>query len=170
MFDSRGLKRLFSYFWGLILITACGVAIDTNSAQLTGFKISFSAGSYSTDEDVPLTAAFTISTTPTTNIRYTTATAPENGTVTYSSADNSFTYTPNKDWFGTDRFVVTAAANTASVTATIIITVNPVDEPTVLSFGPLDGIDGDETAPLALTNENNEFTLPFSISGIDDTD
>lgn len=54
---------------------------------------------------------------------------PANGTATINSAGN-YTYTPDPDFFGTDSFVyeVTDASGKTS-SATITITVDPVDEP-----------------------------------------
>lgn len=61
------------------------------------------------------------------------ASAPAHGMVTVS-ADGSFTYTPSADYFGADSFTYTASdGNGGSDTATVSITVTPVNDSPVLS-------------------------------------
>ena len=59
--------------------------------------------------------------------------APANGTLTLNP-DGSFTYVPNADFHGTDSFTYAASDGLAqSSPATVVITVNPVNDPPVSS-------------------------------------
>lgn len=57
---------------------------------------------------------------------------PFNGTLTAFNPDGSFSYTPNADFFGTDSFTYRVYdGSNYSNTATVTITVNPVNDPPV---------------------------------------
>ena len=95
--------------------------------------------SYSTDEDVELTMAAPGVLASDTDVEGDTLFVsgkmqPANGTVTLNP-DGSFTYTPNKDYFGSDSFQYTAADGKGGFNmATVTIVVNPVNDPPVLSI------------------------------------
>ncbi len=68
---------------------------------------------------------------------------PENGTLQASSS-GQFTYTPNKDYSGTDSFTFKAYSsqeNFTSSVATVSITINSVDDPPTLTLDSLDEFD-----------------------------
>jgi hypothetical protein len=123
-----------------------------------------SAGSATTDEDTPvaitLGGAITTGAAPT----YSIETAPLHGTLSGTGA--SQTYTPAKDFSGTDSFVYGAARANGSgkVTATVSITVNPVNDqavvtttsgsPTFTEAGPAVAVD-----PTATVTDVDDTTL-----------
>ncbi|MFZ5927342.1 MAG: tandem-95 repeat protein [Acidobacteriota bacterium] len=97
--------------------------------------------SYSTNEDTPLsvTAPGVLSNDTDADSNALTAvlvSGPSNGTTTLNP-NGSFTYTPNANFSGTDSFTYKAFDGTAnSNTATVTITVNPVnDAPTLDAIG-----------------------------------
>ncbi|MFX1441204.1 MAG: tandem-95 repeat protein, partial [Promethearchaeota archaeon] len=47
------------------------------------------------------------------------------------NADGSFTYTPDTNWYGVDSFIYEVSDGIFSDTATVAVTVNPVDDPPV---------------------------------------
>ncbi|WP_243350206.1 Ig-like domain-containing protein, partial [Parabacteroides sp. FAFU027] len=55
---------------------------------------------------------------------------PANGTV-IQNADNSLTYTPNVDYVGNDRFIYVISDGHSTDTATVFITVIPVNDPPI---------------------------------------
>ncbi|WP_168201392.1 Ig-like domain-containing protein [Qingshengfaniella alkalisoli] len=55
------------------------------------------------------------------------AAPPENGTVTIN-ADGSFTYTPDPDFTGTDDFTYTVTDGTVTLTYTVTVVVEPLDD------------------------------------------
>jgi large repetitive protein len=58
----------------------------------------------------------------------TVVTGPQHGTLV-KNANGSFSYTPTKDWYGTDSFTYLASDGKASSsTATVTITVKPVND------------------------------------------
>ncbi|EID17756.1 hemagglutinin/hemolysin-like protein [Mycolicibacterium phlei RIVM601174] len=60
-------------------------------------------------------------------------TGPSNGTLTFNETTGEFTYTPNANFNGTDSFTYEITDNSGAVsnTATVTITVNPVNDPVV---------------------------------------
>jgi VCBS repeat-containing protein len=63
----------------------------------------------------------------------TVVTGPQHGTLV-KNADGSFSYTPTKDWYGTDSFTYLASdGNANSNVATVTITVKPVNDAPIAS-------------------------------------
>ncbi|MEX7471267.1 Ig-like domain-containing protein, partial [Mycobacterium adipatum] len=86
--------------------------------------------SFSTNEDTVLTGNVLSNDSDTDGdtLTATLVNGPTNGTLTLN-ADGSFTYTPDADFNGADSFTYTATDGTAtSDTATVSITVNPVND------------------------------------------
>ena len=98
--------------------------------------------SVTTDEDTPVngTVAGNDSTTSGGTLEYVKATDPSNGTVVVN-IDGTYTYTPNANFNGTDSFTytVTDPASGESLTQTVEITVNPVNDAPVISGGDQQG-------------------------------
>jgi VCBS repeat-containing protein len=94
------------------------VAVDDfyRNNEDTILEIDATAGVLSNDTDIDgdtLTAAL--------------ITGPSHGSFTFNS-DGSFTYTPDFNWYGTDSFVYETSDGTLTDTATVSITVNPVND------------------------------------------
>ena len=98
-----------------------------------------SDSSETVDEDATLTASVSATDAEGDAVTYAVATQPANGTVTITDASTgAYTYTPNSDFSGSDSFTFTAndgAVN--SNTATVSITVNPIQDAPVASDGTL---------------------------------
>ncbi|MGV0795300.1 cadherin-like domain-containing protein, partial [Mycolicibacterium sp. XJ1819] len=84
---------------------------------------------------------------------------PANGTLELN-ADGSFTYTPNQDFYGTDTF--TYMANDGELdgnTATVTITVNPVNDEAPIAADDAYAVDEDGvltvTGPGVLANDTD---------------
>jgi uncharacterized repeat protein (TIGR01451 family) len=91
--------------------------------------------SYSTAEDTPLTIAgqgvLSNDTDPDNDpLTVTTSTAPLHGTLTIN-ANGSFTYTPAANYNGPDSFTYTISDGTLTSTATVNLTITPVNDPPV---------------------------------------
>ncbi len=56
------------------------------------------------------------------------STNPANGVLVFDILDGTYTYTPNLDFFGTDSFTYTISDGPETDTATVTITVNPVND------------------------------------------
>ncbi|MGH1420673.1 MAG: tandem-95 repeat protein, partial [Hyphomonas sp.] len=81
-----------------------------------------------TDEDVAVSGAVTLSDPNGDTVTASLGSAPTNGTATVNP-DGTYTYTPDADFFGTDTFEVLADdGNGATDTATVTITVNPIND------------------------------------------
>ena len=87
-----------------------------------------------TDEDTP--AVFTIDFTDAEDDEITAelTTEPMNGTITGNGDGMTATYTPDPDFFGMDSFEITISDGTDSVTYTVNVTVNPVNDPATLTI------------------------------------
>ena len=83
--------------------------------------ITLNDSSHSTDEDNAITANFDVSTNRSASLSYSTSDEPDYGSVSFSG--NSFTYTPNDNFFGSDEFEVTASAESVSDSAKISLTI-----------------------------------------------
>ena len=79
--------------------------------------ITLNDSSHSTEEDNAVTANFDVSTNRSATLSYSASDEPDYGSVSFSG--NSFTYTPNDNFFGSDEFEVTASAESASDSAKI---------------------------------------------------
>jgi VCBS repeat-containing protein len=97
--------------------------------------------SHSTDEDEPLSVPaptgvlFNDEDAERDSLTSTLVAEPANGSLTLN-ADGSFSYTPNQDFNGTDSFSYQASdAELQSNIATVTITVNPVNDPPVVTIG-----------------------------------
>ena len=92
--------------------------------------ITLNDSSHSTDEDNAVTANFDVSTNRSATLSYSATDEPDYGSVSFSG--NSFTYTPDDNFFGSDEFEVTASAESASDSAKISLTINSVKDVPVL--------------------------------------
>ena len=114
--------------------------------------------------DRSITASFNISTSSSSSITYSTITASQFGNVSYSSSNNSFTYTPNANYFGTDSFVVSASAQGVTRQATISLTINSINDVPVLSLTQPVNNEGDNLYPLIFTDAENKLDINLSFS------
>lgn len=81
------------------------------------------------DEDTSVTITLTATDPDSTTLTYSITTNPTNGTVTSPGTGTSVTYTPTTDYNGSDSFTYSVSDGALSATATVAVTVNPVDEP-----------------------------------------
>ena len=96
---------------------------------------------FTTQEDTPVSGNATLNDTP--NLTYFAITDPAFGSISFN-LDGTFTYTPNQDFFGADSFNYVGCDGTGYCdTATVFITVTPVNDPPV---------DGNETVSVCGSN------------------
>ncbi len=103
--------------------------------------ITLNDSSHSTDEDNAVTANFDVSTNRSATLSYSASDEPDYGSVSFSG--NSFTYTPNDNFFGSDEFEVTASAESASNSAKISLTINSVNDLPVLEVSLVESDDSE---------------------------
>jgi VCBS repeat-containing protein len=137
--------------------------------------------SYSVNEDLSLTDdVSTNDTDPDSSaLTFATASSPSNGSLTFNP-DGTFTYTPDRHYTGADSFSYTVTDGVTSTTATVHITVDPIndipvagddlfqgDEDTTLTgFVGSNDIDvEDATLSFALLSDATQGTLIFKPNG-----
>ncbi len=129
------------------------------------------ADSYTTDEDAPLTVdapGVLVNDTDVDNDQLTAETLqqPQNGTLTLDS-NGSFTYEPEADFNGEDSFTYEAADGQGGVnTATVTVTVDPVNDPPQANPDSATTEQGQSTTISVLDNdtdpENDQLTVTDS--------
>ena len=68
------------------------------------------------------------------NTYFTISAAPTHGTATIHPQSGNWTYTPNANYFGADAFQVTVTDDLQETTpANLQVTVNPVDDPAIIT-------------------------------------
>jgi gliding motility-associated-like protein len=108
-----------------------------------------------TAEDVPVTGAVSGTDVDGDVLSYTKATDPANGTVVVNG-DGTYTYTPNKDYNGTDVFTITISdGKGGNVTVTVNITVTPVNDVPVV------------TSPVITTPEDTPQNGTITVTDVD---
>ena len=130
--------------------------------------------SNTTQEDTPVngTIASNDSTTSGGVLIYTKETDPTHGTVVVNP-DGSYTYTPAKDYNGTDSFTYTVTDPTSGETATrtVVVEVTPVNDTPVPvgTIGNQTDIDADSITPLDITSFFDDVdgdTLTYTATGL----
>ena len=128
---------------------------------------------FTTTEDLPLTDNVITNDQALCNlpISLTSNTDPQHGTVIVN-ADGSFTYTPSRDYNGTDFFTYTLTDNIGGTsTATVTIQVDPVNDPPVtFSDSPNVGYNTPLTGDLLLTGSFDPDGTALTVSTIPVTD
>jgi VCBS repeat-containing protein len=90
----------------------------------------------------------------------TAVTQPTNGDSAISSDGQSVTYSPDLNWYGSDEFTYTVTDHAgSSATATVTMTVNPVNDPPTITTIPNQTIDEDTSTA----------TLHFTVNDVDNT-
>ncbi|MFP5478009.1 MAG: Ig-like domain-containing protein, partial [Gammaproteobacteria bacterium] len=114
-----------------------GTATSTVFITVTPVNDAPTAPNYSltTPEDTPISGKVVGSDVDGDTLGYTKGSDPKNGTVVVN-ADGSYTYTPGKDYNGSDSFTVTVSdGNGGTATSTVTIGVTPTnDAPTVPNY------------------------------------
>ncbi|WP_295539006.1 Ig-like domain-containing protein [uncultured Pseudacidovorax sp.] len=114
-----------------------GKAVSTVFVDVTPVNDAPTAPNYSltTQEDTPISGKVVGSDVDGDPLAYTKGSDPKNGTVVVN-ADGTFTYTPGKDYNGSDSFTVTVRdPSGATATSTVTIGVTPMnDAPTVPNY------------------------------------
>ena len=92
---------------------------------------------------------------------FTLTTAPTHGTATIHPESGNWTYTPNANYFGNDAFQVTVTDDLQGTTPALLqITVNPVDDPAIIT--------GDFNATIAEDGAANGDLNAVDIEGLTD--
>nr|VFK47829.1 MAG: hypothetical protein BECKTC1821D_GA0114238_105210 [Candidatus Kentron sp. TC] len=89
---------------------------------------------------------------------------PANGAVSFTPA--SVLYTPSADYHGTDSFTYTATDGDASVTATVAVTIDSINDAPIAVSDSIDMTDGASIAIDVLANDNDVDGDPLTTQGI----
>ena len=93
---------------------------------------------------------------------------PSNGAVEVNN-DNSLTYTPNENFYGSDSFIYTVTVNGISSSAEISITVNSINDlPIINSLSSVVRVDENQKSVVSVNASDIESSsLSYSLSGTD---
>jgi VCBS repeat-containing protein len=90
-------------------------------------------------------------------------TNPAHGTLTFAGT-GAFTYTPSADYFGPDSFTYSASDGKASASATVSVTVKPVNDRPVARSGTV-ATDEDETVTITAATDVDSTSLTTTCTG-----
>ncbi|MBF0439762.1 MAG: tandem-95 repeat protein, partial [Magnetococcales bacterium] len=97
--------------------------------------------SFSTDEDKAFSGTLLGTDIENNTLTYSIVTSPKHGNVAITNGTAAFTYTPAKDYNGTDSFTFKVNDGTVdSNVATMTITINPVNDPPTIGGIPSTGV------------------------------
>ena len=120
-------------------------------------------GSASGNEDTPIGGTLIATDVDNPTLTYALGAQAANGTVVVNS-DGTYTYTPNLNFNGTDSFTFTASDGTAgSNTATITLTVNPVNDAPVAQDGSASGNEDTPIGGTLVATDVDNPTLTYAL-------
>jgi VCBS repeat-containing protein len=123
------------------------------------------AQSFSSDEDTIINGQVIATDIENDVLSYSLLSQPANGTVTLNSATGSFVYTPNANYNGPDSFLVTVTDdNGNSTTATIGVTIAPVNDAPVSSNQNLSTQEDTSVSGQVIASDIEGDTLTYSIT------
>ena len=131
------------HFYGVLLfasaLTACGGGGGGGDSSSGGSVPIAVAGTLSVDEDTPGTSTLNATDADGDALTYSIVSNPGAGTVSITdTATGAYTYTPDANANGTDSFTFLANDGLSdSNTATVAVTINPINDPPVAAPGVL---------------------------------
>ena len=146
-----------------VALVSDGTASDTLTVSVTVTAVNDNPvisidSTLTTDEDNNSTLSFSLSDVEDSELTLSVESQATNGTVSIDGSN--VIYAPDADYNGSDSFVVsTTDSNSATVTQTITVTVNSVNDVPTISI--------DSTLT---TDEDNNSTLSFSLSDVEDSE
>ncbi|MFV3305314.1 retention module-containing protein, partial [Pseudomonas sp. NY15181] len=125
--------------------------------------------SKTTAEDTPVTGQIVASDVDQDTLSYTlkSGTEPTHGTLVLNPATGEYTYTPAKDYNGTDTFtVIVSDGNGGSVESVVSLTVTPVnDAPIAQNDGPISVTEDTPATGNVLTNDSDVDGDALTVTG-----
>ncbi|WP_331345228.1 retention module-containing protein [Cellvibrio sp. UBA7661] len=119
-----------------------------------------------TPEDTPIDGQVTATDVDGDTLAYSVSGQPANGTVVLNPATGEFTYTPNANYNGSDRFVVTISdGNGGTTTSLINIGVTPVNDAPVSSDQNLTTPEDTSISGQVAASDVDGDTLAYTVSG-----
>jgi VCBS repeat-containing protein len=151
----------------LTVSTSDGALTDTDTVAITINPVNDAPvaqdGSNSGNEDTQISGTLVATDFDSEGLTYSLGIQAAHGIVAVNS-DGSYTYTPNLDFNGPDSFTFTASDGTAgSNTATISLTVNPVNDPPVAQDGTNNGDEDTTIAGTLVATDVDSEGLIYSL-------
>ena len=147
----------------IFVISSCGGGGGGGGSQTPSvpFAITLGLTSFSLDEDSSFTGSIAATANEVVTFSYSIDSQAQNGSVTLSSTGPQITYKPNANFNGSDQFKYTVtASNNRTKSATVNITVNPVNDAPSLILLELNDSYEDK-----FSDEN--FTIKVQVEDVD---
>ena len=143
----------------LVLVSSCGGGGGGGDASVP-FAITLAPNSISVDEDNIFNGSFAARANEPVTLTYSLTSGTSNGQINISSSSGSVTYTPDSNFNGEDSFTysVTASEKSVTQTSTVTITVNPINDPPLISIVSNNELDENSI----LFDQNPSFSVTYS--------
>ena len=151
--------KSFKFIALLVLLSSCGGGGGGGDASVP-FAITLAPNSISVDEDNIFNGSFAARANEPVTLTYSLTSGTSNGQINISSSSGSVTYTPDSNFNGEDSFTysVTASEKSVTETSTVVITVNPINDPPSISIASNNELDENSI----LFDQNPSFSVTFS--------
>ena len=122
--------------------------------------------SVTTKEEVSVTGAISATDADGDTLSYTISTGPTHGTLTLNASTGAYTYTPTKDYNGSDTFtVVISDSHGGSTTSTVSVGITPVNDAPVSSDQQITTKEDTSVTGTISASDVDGDTLTYTVSG-----
>ena len=155
---SESIMKSILVSGAILSLTACGGGGGGNTAP----TLANTSVALSSDEDTQVAGSINASDADGDTLGYAIGAAPTNGSLTVNQ-DGTFTYTPNKNYFGSDAATIIVSDSIATITANLSFTINNVNDlPTINTSSLVVGSNGQTNGEIDASDVDGD-TLTFAI-------
>ena len=155
---SESIMKSILVSGAILSLTACGGGGGGNTAP----TLANTSVALSSDEDTQVAGSINASDADGDTLGYAIGAAPTNGSLTVNQ-DGTFTYTPNRNYFGSDAATIIVSDSIATITANLSFTINNVNDlPTINTSSLVVGSNGQTNGEIDASDVDGD-TLTFAV-------